>query len=76
MSHIVIPELLLKYVDGKCSTEEVDALYGWYDAIGGRSDPFLGMCKEEALMILSWINLKAVFRSSKTPAQKDHILIF
>lgn len=69
MGPIVTPELVLKYIDGNCTPEEVIAIHQWYDDIQIRDDPFkdLNVEKEEALKLLMFDRFKTAVSNTEEP---------
>jgi len=47
MNSKVSPQLIHRYINGKCSDEEIDLLYKWYDSMETNKDPLEALSFEE-----------------------------
>jgi len=51
MNRKVSPQLAHKYINGKCSDEEIDMLYKWYDSMEASADPLEMLSVEEKAVL-------------------------
>jgi transmembrane sensor len=47
MKFFITPQLLYKYIDGKCTDEEIFMLHQWYDSFEDQEDPFDALTEQE-----------------------------